>query len=107
MKGYQFEYVGKKSAITQAVTGNSVRATKGAATVSPFNERGMVASPSFSLVRPNCPADQFEFSVKANALGDECWIAILLVRELFHPLATALGTNRVSAGIGHMERGAA
>ena len=75
MKGIQFEYVGKKSAITQAVTISSVRATKGAATVSPFNERGMVASPSFSLVRPNGPTDQFEFSVKAHALGEECWIA--------------------------------
>lgn len=29
MKGNQFEYVGKKSAITQAVTISSVRATKG------------------------------------------------------------------------------
>jgi hypothetical protein len=75
MKGYQFEYVGKKSVITQAATINSVRVTKGAATVSPFNERGVVASPSFSLVRPNGPADQFEFSVKAHALGEECWIA--------------------------------
>jgi len=75
MKGIQFAHLGKKSAITQAVTISSVRATKGAATVSPFNERGMVANPSFSLVRPNGPADQFEFSVKAHALGDECWIA--------------------------------
>lgn len=75
MKDIQFEHVGKKSVITQAVTISSVRATKDAATVSPFNERGVVASPSFSLVRPNGPADQFEFSIKAHALGDECWIA--------------------------------
>ena len=75
MKGFQFEYVGKKSVITQAVTINSVPATKGAATVSPFNERGVVASPSFSLVRPAGPTNQLEFSIKAHALGDECWIA--------------------------------
>jgi len=36
MKGIQFKYLGKKSAITQAVTISSVRATKGAATVCPL-----------------------------------------------------------------------
>ena len=75
MKGIQFASISKKSAITHAVTISSVRHEKSAATVSPFNERGMVANPSFSLVRPNGPADQFEFSVKAHSLGEECWIA--------------------------------
>lgn len=75
MKGFQFEYVGKKSVITHAVTISSVRATKGVATVSPFNERGVVASPSFSLVRPAGPRDQIEFNIKAHALADDCWIA--------------------------------
>jgi len=36
MKGIQFAYLGKKSAITQAFTISSVRATKGAATVCPL-----------------------------------------------------------------------
>jgi hypothetical protein len=40
MKGIQFEYVGKKSDITQAVTVSSERATKGAASGSQFIEVG-------------------------------------------------------------------
>ena len=36
MKGIQFEYLDKKSVITQAVTISSVRPTKGAATVCPL-----------------------------------------------------------------------
>lgn len=45
------------------------------ATVSPFNERGMVEKPDFVVARPNGATDQIEFSVKAHSLADGCWIA--------------------------------
>lgn len=74
MKGIKSENLGSKSAIIQAVTISSVRVTKGAATVSPFNARRKIANPSFTLVRPDGKAAHFEFSVKAHDLGEYCWI---------------------------------
>lgn len=75
MRSLNLDNVGKKSAVSKMVTVSSVRAKKAVVTVSPFNERGVVASPSFQLVRPKGHSDQIEFSVKAHAIGDGCWIA--------------------------------
>lgn len=74
MRSFSTE-VNTKSNSAQAGTIIRDRAETGAATVPPFNKRGVFTNPSFILARPSGPKGQIEFSVKAHGLAGDCWIA--------------------------------